>query len=208
MATKKLSRSRDAELLQKYVATFRTWDDQIVFEYEAPPPELVVAMRPECDDDYTRWQAIRCSTLPAAVEALERALPGSLPSLYRELVLSYRYLEVELGRYRLLANPPSEGLDGLREAMFRDQFLFPTLLHHGYIQFGRGPDYNYDPVCFNAAGRRHNGELEVVRLDHEQILCYERIKIVERLAGSFRELVEETIERSQAAVRRRANHGA
>ena len=128
--------------------------------------------------------------LPACRE-LETRLPARLPPLYRQLILAYRYPRATVGGVYLLANPPSPGLTGLEAAMFRDELLSRVLLRHGYLQFGSGGGgLSYDPVCFNAARRRGDGDMEVVRLDHEQILCYERIRVQAVLAPSFREFVE------------------
>jgi hypothetical protein len=199
MVTRASSQSRDAELLGRFVAAFGTWDELVELHHEVLP-ELRAPHLPEFPDDYTPWRPIPSKTPSAAADELERFLPGPLPPLFRELVLNYRYLEVDLGRYRLLSNPPSASLHGLKSAMFRDEFLSSVLLRHGFIQFGKGPDVNYDPVCFDTSQRRSRDEMAVVRLDHEEILCYERIVVVERLAASFRELVEETIQRHEQSV--------
>jgi hypothetical protein len=46
----------------------------------------------------------------------------------------------------------------------------------------------------------------VIQLDHEEILCWGRLKVVKELAPSFRHLVGEAIERARAlgVARRRA----
>jgi hypothetical protein len=199
MVTRASSRSRDAELLGRFVATFGAWDELLVLHQEVPP-ELRAPPDPELPEYYIPWRPLPSKTPAAAADELERMLPGPLPPLFRELVLNYRYLEVDLGRYRLLANPPSEGLHGLHRAMLCDGFLSRVLQRHGFIQFGKGPDVNYDPVCFDTSQRRSGDEMAVVQLDHEEILCNERIVVVERLASSFRELVEETIQRHEQSV--------
>jgi hypothetical protein len=109
------------------------------------------------------------------------------------LVLSYRWPETDLGRFRLLANPPGPGLEGLLAEMRRDAVLWEELIPRGWIRFGKGPGLNYDPVCFDLRRRRKDGDLRVVQLDHEEILCYSCIIEVAELAGSFRELVEGTV---------------
>jgi hypothetical protein len=186
----------DSSLLGRFVATIGAWDDLL-----ALPEEVPAELRACTDEDYggrlTRWQPILSPTSPTAADALEAMLPAPLPPLYRRLALTYRYLEVELANFSLLANPPSEGLRGLTEAMFRDPILSGVLLRHGFIRFGFGSKSNYDPVCFDTSERRSGGDLRVVRLDHEQILCYERIRVVETLAPTFRQLVEDTIEQDR-----------
>lgn len=124
---------------------------------------------------------------------METLLPAPFPPLYRLLIARYRYLEVCTGSCYLLANPPSPGLEGLFDAMFRDQYLSAVLNQRGFIQFGRPENYDYDPVCFHTARRNPEGDMEVVQLDHEQILCYEKIRVISVLAPSFRALVEKSV---------------
>ena len=53
---------------------------------------------------------------------------------------------------------------------------------------------DYDPVCFDMNSRKKNREMRVVKIDHEEILCNYRIKVVAELARSFEALVLQTIE--------------
>jgi hypothetical protein len=116
--------------------------------------------------------------------------------LYEQLVLSPRWAEVDLKSYRLLANPPD--LAGLLNQISRDPAFWASLLSAGYIQFGRGPDIDYDPVCFDVNSRKKNNrECRIVKIDHEEILCNNRIKVVGELASSFEELVDDTISQAQ-----------
>lgn len=122
-------------------------------------------------------------------------LPAPFPPLYEQLVLSYRWSgEVELRCLRLLANPGTSDFAGLTEQIFRDEGLVESLIPGGFVQFGKGPGVNYDPVCFDLRGRRRkDGDYRVVRLDHEEILCHCRIREVAELAPSFRELMLQII---------------
>ena len=82
--------------------------------------------------------------------------------------------------------------------MERDPAVFQNLIPAGYVQFGRGPDLDYDPVCFDIQSRTNSKDYRIVKIDHEQILCNDRVKIVSVLAPSFRVLVEEAIKRSES----------
>jgi hypothetical protein len=64
------------------------------------------------------------------------------------------------------------------------------------MQFGQGPDIDYDPVCFDIKSRTQSGDYRVVKIDHEKILCNYRVKVVAELAPSFEELVLQTIRRA------------
>jgi hypothetical protein len=70
-----------------------------------------------------------------------------------------------------------------------------SLIRNGFIPFGKGPDVDYDPVCFDLTSRKKNADYGIVKIDHEEILCNERIQVVGKLAPSFEELVVPTIER-------------
>jgi len=80
--------------------------------------------------------------------------------------------------------------------MSLDKALWNSLLPAGYVQFGKGPDLDYDPVCFDIKSSNENGEYRIVKIDHEQILCNDRVKLVAELAPTFRELVLRTIDQA------------
>lgn len=122
-------------------------------------------------------------------------LPARFPSLFEQLLMSYRWPEVHLRRLRLLPNPSGPGFDAFARELFQDQGLVHVLLAHGFIQFGRAVEgAAYDPICFDSRRRRHGGDCPVVRLNHESALLNSRIKPVKELAPTFRELVSSTIE--------------
>lgn len=128
-----------------------------------------------------------------ALVDLYAALPTRLPPLYEQLLLSYRWPEADLGRFRLTANPLGPGLTGFLEEMKGDPVLWREIIPRGWIRFGNGPDLNYDPVCFDIRQPRKDGDYRIVQLDHEEILCNSRIREVAELAPSFRELVQRTV---------------
>ena len=66
----------------------------------------------------------------------------------------------------------------------------------GYIQFGKGPGLEYDPVSFDLKSRNKNGDYRIVKIDHEEILCNNRIKLVAELVPSFEHLVRQTIDQA------------
>jgi hypothetical protein len=84
--------------------------------------------------------------------------------------------------------------------MSKDRGLWESLIPAGFIQFGKGPDIDYDPVCFDIKKRTKNGDYRVVKIDHEEILCNYRVKVVAELAPSFEELMRQTIERCKKGV--------
>ena len=117
----------------------RTEDDLLVERFVASFQKL---------DDFGpgRSRPMKAETERSSLERIYSELPGRFPSLFERLVLSYRWPEVDLGAYRLMANPPGTGLDGLLHEMSKDPILWNCLLEAGYLQFGKGLDVDYDPV--------------------------------------------------------------
>lgn len=91
-----------------------------------------------------------------------------------------------------MANSKANNLTGWLEVSY-DRQLWKYLLPAGYIPFGKGPDLDYDQVCFELKSRQKNGDCRIVKIDHEEILCRDRVKVVAEIAPSFRALVENTI---------------
>jgi hypothetical protein len=155
----------DDDLISKFAAAFRRFGKHIISE----------------------------STEPAALVAVYSKLPAKFSPLYEKLVLRYRWEEVDLGLFRLLANPPHNDLSGLTNEIFKDPGLAESLIPGGFIQFGKGPDINYDPVCFDIKNRRKDGDYRIVQIDHEGILSNYKIRIVAELAPSFRDLLHKIL---------------
>lgn len=188
----------DTDLLAQYCAAFEKLDDLRDFGVS---PALRVSTDAYGAD---HWQPIYSATPRSALETLYQGLglsgQGSarFPLLYETLLLSYRWAEVELGNYRLLANEPAKDLSPLLKAMQADKFLFATLLPNSYVPFGKGPGLDYDSVCFDFRHRQKNGDCRIVKLDHESLLCDAGIRETEELAPNFRSLVMETIRRASS----------
>ena len=55
----------------------------------------------------------------------------------------------------------------------------------GFIHIGRPATRNHDPICLDFRRPAKTGEAGIVRLDHEEILRNDSIRIVETIAPSF-----------------------
>lgn len=66
------------------------------------------------------------------------------------------------------------------------------------MPFGKSGDRGYDPVSLNLKACKKNREFEIVKLDREEFLGNERIRIVAILAPSFETLAMQTIESARA----------
>ncbi len=190
----------EEELLEKYVATFPNLSEMLAHETLFPIAwQLAVG-----DDDqygYKRWRPIKVETSPSMLEGIYAKLPARFPKLFERMVLSYRWAEVEIGTYRLLANPPGPNLNGLLSQISKAPGIWEALLLAGFMQFGMGPDMDFDPVCFDIKTRKQGGDFRIVKIDHEEILCNNRVKVVAELAPSFYQLVLQTIEMASKAPR-------
>ena len=55
-----------------------------------------------------------------------------------------------------------------------------------------------DPVCFDIRSGTNSKDYRIVKIDHGEILCNYRVKVVKEIAPSFRHLVLQTIERANS----------
>jgi len=194
----------DAELIEAFVGEFTKREALKLFRQFSLPdgvapgdvvPLLTEPWHEDADKDvdgWATWRPRRVQTPHDALETLYKVVPGPLPPLYERLILTYQWAEVDLGKYRLSSNfpPPLEGLIKVQKA---DSVMFRALSSHRLVQFGKGPGADYDPVCFDLKKRSADGDCAVIRADHEEILNRERLVVVEVLAGSFRELIRQTL---------------
>ena len=183
----------DELLLSRFIDSFSAFDEMAAAEHLDP---IAWTFTFGEADEYERktWKPAKIATDPSLLEPIYAELPAKFPRLYETLVLSYRWPEVDLGLFTLMANPLGPDLSGL---MVRDTNLTETLIPAGFIQFGKGPDYDYDPVCFDISARKKNRDYRIVKIDHEEILCNYRLKIVKELAPSFEVLVKMVIEAAE-----------
>jgi hypothetical protein len=183
-----------ATLIENFVASFEKLDEILVVDEHLDPIGWQLALSEPDEHGFKSWRPIKADTPHQALEAIYAKLPARFPRLYEELVLTYRWEEVDLQSCRLLANPPGSDLAGLLAQMSKDPAFWNTLRGAGYIQFGNGPDMDYDPVCFDLSARKKNGDCRIVKIDHEEILCNNRLKVVSEIALSFEDLMRRTIE--------------
>lgn len=182
--------ANDAALIQRFVESFTRLDDSTYSHDEPPPPEFSAGTDPD-DWIVIRWQPAAISTTPDALSLIRRV--GVLPRLYEQLVLSYRWPEVDLSVCRLLPSLPANDLFPLSNSMFADSVVNNALVPNGFARFALAPNGSYDPICFDL-NRLANGDCPVVRIDHECVLMRDTIGDATTVFGSFRELVNAVIE--------------
>lgn len=187
----------EPNLIEQFVATFAKFDDMSTPRELGPVAWELRIAEPD-QHGWIKWRPAKISTDPRLLDPLYAKLPAPFPPLYEQLVLSYRWAEVDLQSFRLLANPPGVDLGGLLAKIEQDKGLTESLIPAGYIKFGKGPDIDYDPVCFDIKSRTKRKDYRIVKIDHEEILCNHRVKVVTELAPSFEQLMIQTIERASS----------
>jgi hypothetical protein len=178
----------DQQLVDEFVASFTKLDDLIVHAGLVVPTELEAGWI----DGFERWRPIAVHTDPTALAAVYKRLSGRFPRLYERLVLSYRWLDVDLRLIRLLANAPGPTLAPLMEGILTDRAFVNVLVPNGYIPFAMASD-SYDPICFDLTRTSNQGDCPIVRFEHESILCNEQIGDIDEIKPSFRSLVIEVL---------------
>jgi hypothetical protein len=154
------------------------------------------------DSPYARpmWKPTTFATDRRALVPVYEALGGCFPPLFENLVLSYRWLEVDLaGFVCLLANPPAADLTPLLRNITANRIAANVLLPLGFVQFGRQFGDGSDFVCFDTARRQPDGDCPVVQIEHESVLCGGRVVDSSQIADSFRALVNAVIAKARAA---------
>jgi len=194
----------DESLLKRFVATFGAFDDLSANRAFVGRGNIEPLLLGQWDEwGFADWKPIAERTPREALQEVYRVVHGRFPPLYEDLVLSYRWYRVDVGPVQLLSSLPPN-LDGLVEAITNDNKLFTTLSRGGFVQFGKGSDVDYDPVCFDSSNLR-DGDCRIVKFDHEEILMNDRLVEVAELAPTFRQLVEQLVREGEDELRRRPN---
>ncbi len=130
------------------------------------------------------------------IDDLEAKLPKRFPASFRSLITRYSFAAFDCGELSFFANLGDGADEDLSVAIFRDRFISDATLQAGFVQFARPVCGSYDPVCFDANRSRNRREFPIVRLDHEAILCRDKIRVSNELADSFLEFALEKTKRA------------
>lgn len=190
----------DEALVDAFVAAFKTFDDLIVIGPAGVAQPLVIEQRNALG--LPQWRPLRVPTTREALGPLYRQLPQGLPGLFEDLLLRWRWATVDVGVVQLLANPAGADLSGFVGEVLKDRGLADVLLPAGFVQFGRAGGGGYDPVCFDTARGRTGNDARVVQIDHEELLCHQRLGVVRELYPAFRGLVGEVVATAARTPRR------
>jgi hypothetical protein len=181
-------------LIRQFVEKFKELSDLSFFPQIDPIATTLSVGKVEAYGEMETWLPVRATTAQTALDSINAKLPARFPKLFRDLLLNYRWGEVDLGFFRLSPNPPGPDLAGWLAEVSRDRFLWDFLIAAACIPFAKGPDIDNDRVCFDIRSRKKGWECPVVKVDHEEVLCNNRLKIVKEVAPTFRDLVLQTID--------------
>lgn len=182
-------RQPDCDLrVDAFVHAVNTSRREMLAQSEIPPSCMVN----EGDlPGYFSWKIVLSSGADWLPQ-IESDLPFRLPLTFRSLIARYLFpsFSVEpLTLYSVGVNDPHTTRE-LRRAVFADRHLSPFLFRNGFLPFARPEDGSYDPVCFDYRSKRKKSEPPVVRIDHEEILCNNRLRVIETLSAKFDLLLE------------------
>jgi len=129
---------------------------------------------------------------PACLVAFYREVPFRYPPLFEALCLTYFWADPVVGEVQFAANPAGDDLQGLAVSVRYDPLLWDYLVKNGYLILGRMSGGRYDPCAFDTA-RRKGRDAPVVRVDHKEILSFNRLGRPSALAKSFSGFLDGTL---------------
>jgi len=131
---------------------------------------------------------------PAAARSwlpeLTTRTPIRWPHSFYSLISRYQFPSFCCGPLQFYSVGLATDQSELRNAVFRDEPMVGVLWEHGYLPFATPEDSSYDPVCFDYTNVSGGNEPAVVRIDHEEILCRENIRVLQVLSPGFELLLE------------------
>ena len=156
--------------------------------------EVPAHLRMGKQDEYGQflWE-IKSQDCSKWVDKLKLKLPFELPKSFLSLITRYSFPQLELKLSMLYANTGEDVYYELSKSIFKDKFMSEFLFKNGFMQLGIPYICEYDPICFDCRKRVKNYEYPIVRIEHEMILCREKIKIHKQIAPSFRSFIEASI---------------
>lgn len=127
-----------AKLVEKFVASFEFVADEMTAHEILNPIawQLANGRADEYGGKPRRPRKER--TDPFGIAAAIPKAAARFPPLYEELILPFRWADVDLQVFTLLANQPGNGLELLFRKISGDKGLWETLIANGYIPFGKG----------------------------------------------------------------------
>ena len=124
------------------------------------------------------------------IDKITNRLPTKFPPSFMSLISRYIFDDFEAGKIWFYANRGDGSEEELGQSIFRDEIISRVTINNGFIHFAKSSDGSYDPICFDIRKRKNNGEFHVVKLDHEVLLQFAKIKVKENICSSLLEYME------------------
>ena len=162
---------RRRAFVERFVASFGMLDEMLAIEDLNPIAWELPTGEP---DEYgrKRWRPARRASERSVLDSIYSQTARTISAAFELLVLSYRWDEVDLELFTATCRTHlGPDLDGLLNEMSKTVACRISCIPRGYVQFGKGPDTDYDPVCFDISSRKKNGDYKILKIDHEEILC-------------------------------------
>jgi len=141
----------------------------------------------------------------AALEAFEAKLGKRLPQSFESLLSRYSFSTFDVSDIELFGwNSDWKSGEYFSSATGPKESLAEILLPAGFLQFGRPATGDFDAICFDMKVSAQNREHRIVRLDHEEILCKRRVKVVGQIAPSFRTFIDRVLSSEEPDIVRPA----
>ena len=141
--------------------------------------------------DWTSWRIVRRDN-SARIDELQQRTGHPFPPSFQYFLANYSFPAFESGPVLFFANTGEDTFWELEKKLFKDPHMSPALLRAGLLQIGNPSFYNYDPVCFDFKAPQL--EKRIVQVDHEEILCNDRIQVVKEIAPSFPDLLRSLLD--------------
>ena len=127
------------------------------------------------------------------IDRAQETLPFELPKCFSEFMRGYVFTDLEIKCLHHYDNYDGNENWCWQVALHRDTAIFDVCIQNGFLPIGQPDSANYDRICLDI-NRLKRGDCPVVQIDHEMILLRDKIKIVEEIAPSYRNLIANVLE--------------
>lgn len=139
-----------------------------------------------------RGVPIRREDNASRLRVLEEKLPKRMPQSFESFLSRYSFPAFDVLGITLF-EWDSDSNQYIVEALAPKNSLSELLIPAGYVQIGRPDTGDFDAICFDLNHQPQNREYRVVQVDHENILCNWKVRVMGELWPSFIKLVESAL---------------
>lgn len=178
-------------LIDSFVDYVNSSEPEPEFEKDVPPfLRRGPAITGTKSDELFKWAIVPSDNLKR-IDSLEKRIGINFPKSFRSLLTRYSYPAFEVGKIMLFANSGVDLFWEYEKNFFADKYLTNTLLENGFLYMGHPHFSNYNPICFNIS--KGIPEPPIVNIDHEEILCKGKLRVIEQIEDSFPKYINSII---------------